>query len=1067
MQLRRLLLGCPVEVHISVWGRLRPSFDLRTALRTIIGVLLASVACHEVQGQQAAVERRDESLCLRNKLVELWLELGDGRCAASRLVNKPADRTIPIRSDDFAIGIEGRAPLRAADFVFKEARDDALDAGRRLTLRFEGKTPGLRLDVVYELGNDDFFLRRRLELSTTEPLPLRQVDVWLVGVEGPCSHQGFGEPVLLDDTFWGLEYPAGHNGLADGVVTLSQFPGRTVPDRFVTKTAVVGVAESGRIEQRFRQYVQTFQVTPKEARLFVNYNTWWTLMPPTEQNCLALVELFKRKLYDPYGEFIDTFTVDDGWDKDDSLWDFSDAFPHGFAPLIEALKPMKANLGVWISPSSRYGHAPWGAAHAYELNSDGFDLCQSGPKYRRDMVNRVTDLARQYNPAFIKFDGFGAGCETQGHGHLAGPYAVEANVDAYIELINAVRDARPGIYLDLTCGIWLSPWWLKYGDSLWGEVSGDYPDVIVPAPILRDSATTTRDGVFRQRCREHPGFPPAAIEHLGIIVITPEKWEDNAMMVLGRGSRLLTLYINPECFRNGERDWAFLASILKWARHNAATLQNTELVLGDPFKREVHGYAHFDGARGIIALRNPSIEPQTATVKLDESAGWSRPGALGPSGNEGARVPTRFVARIVYPREETLGGVPHYGDTLEMSLQAFETVILHLDPVKADEPVLVGARHHETGRSGKRVTFDVHGRPGQTIAPLIVSRHPPSRALLDGKEVALQRTANGLRLALAFPGEDAACRVEGGQLAATTSETTWQIGGNCVVNVPAGAQASIYVLCEPREAFKERFACAARVNGKPVEVRAVESPNPGQWTWFQFDLPEGRSEVALEVKPASGGGLFRGDVGCWLWTEHSLRKSTLTLEFDEPLPVAPSEPRPLPINMESERRIITIQPPKHFDVGRSWPEPVKLEGLDRATVYLDEVVPDEASQEWGTLQRRQSVWEREMTIAGQKFSRGLGTHANGKLVFRLPEGRFKRFACLIGHDEATLTGTVAFEVWVDGKKAFDSGPMDRTAAAKPVEVDVSGAKVLELRTLDAGDGITCDHADWADARLER
>jgi alpha-galactosidase len=45
--------------------------------------------------------------------------------------------------------------------------------------------------------------------------------------------------------------------------------------------------------------------------------------------------------------------------------------------------------------------------------------------------------------------------------------------------------------------------------------------------------------------------------------------------------------------------------------------------------------------------------------------------------------------------------------------------------------------------------------------------------------------------------------------------------------------------------------------------------------------------------------------------------------------------------------------------------------------------------------------------------------------------------------------------------------MDRTAAAKPVEVDVSGAKVLELRTLDAGDGITCDHADWADARLER
>jgi alpha-galactosidase len=54
---------------------------------------------------------------------------------------------------------------------------------------------------------------------------------------------------------------------------------------------------------------------------------------------------------------------------------------------------------------------------------------------------------------------------------------------------------------------------------------------------------------------------------------------------------------------------------------------------------------------------------------------------------------------------------------------------------------------------------------------------------------------------------------------------------------------------------------------------------------------------------------------------------------------------------------------------------------------------------------------------------------------------------------------------VDGKKAFESGPMDRTMAAKPVEVDVSGAKVLELRALDGGDGITSDHADWANARL--
>ena len=76
------------------------------------------------------------------------------------------------------------------------------------------------------------------------------------------------------------------------------------------------------------------------------------------------------------------------------------------------------------------------------------------------------------------------------------------------------------------------------------------------------------------------------------------------MAVVGRGCRLLTLYINPKHFRQGDRDWAFLASLLRWVRHNAATLQHTELILGEPFQREPYGYAHFAGHRGILSLRN-------------------------------------------------------------------------------------------------------------------------------------------------------------------------------------------------------------------------------------------------------------------------------------------------------------------------------------------------------------------------------------------------------------------------------------------------------------------------------
>ena len=38
---------------------------------------------------------------------------------------------------------------------------------------------------------------------------------------------------------------------------------------------------------------------------------------------------------------------------------------------------------------------------------------------------------------------------------------------------------------------------------------------------------------------------------------------------------------------------------------------------------------------------------------------------------------------------------------------------------------------------------------------------------------------------------------------------------------------------------------------------------------------------------------------------------------------------------------------------------------------------------------------------------------------------------------------------------------------KPVAVDLTGAAVLELRTLSGGDGVDGDHGNWAEARLVR
>jgi hypothetical protein len=910
---------------------------------------------------------------LGNEQLELQFQRKDNQVVAHQLVNKISGRTIPITEDDFSLGIEGRKPLSAADFAFQEAADERIPGGRRLTLHLAGKAPSARLDVIYELGDRDFFLRRRLELVPTGPLPLREVDMWRVGLEGECSfqecavpiylqlgpewrfndkHQGFGFPVFLEDTFWGLEYPAGYNHYEKGLMTLRHFPGRTVADRFVSKTAVLGVAEPGQAARRFRQYLDSVMGARSTPPLFFAWKTWVTLMPPTEANCLAIADDFRRNLHDATGARFDSFALDDGWDKKDSLWDIdAGRFPRGFEPLIAALQPMETGLGLWMSPSTGYGHADWGAAQGYKKNAWTWLLCQSDPNYRRDMVKAVTGLAKKYNVNYFKFDGFCAPCDAEGHNHhLPGNYAKEANTDAYLELLAAVRKTQRGSFINLTTGVWASPWWLQYADSVWDQVYDGWPPGIAPTPELAYSQITDRDAVFRKRCRENPWFPPEALEDLGVWAEDYNFMDEQIMTVLGRGCRLISFYVDPRRGAAGERDWIFLGSAINWARHNGEILRHTRMILGDPMEHEPYGYAHFQGERGILVLRNPFVTPQTVKIKLDESAGWVRVEA-----EKNDKRP--LVARIVYPYHQTLPSLLHYGDELTAELNAYETLFIHVAPLERSGTVFLGARYEEAERSGNNVSCTVYGRPGEQLLFPIAGATQPSKVRWNGRLVAPTTTPHGLELPLVMEGTPQTCRVEGGKLSTQATDEGWRITGNCVAAVPEGTRATMHLLwalpvvpcpqaaklsntsfqliddAAEKQALRQQAAkladtkprCSATVNGAPAKVAVVNSKlynptnvgdhrlyaeyPPAAWVWFKFDIPAGRSEVAVAVEcPKGDAPEMQAKTGWWLWTENPLRKGTLTLSYDKPLPSAAAEPLPLATRMELQRRILALRP---------------------------------------------------------------------------------------------------------------------------------------------------------------
>jgi alpha-galactosidase len=138
------------------------------------------------------------------------------------------------------------------------------------------------------------------------------------------------------------------------------------------------------------------------------------------------------------------------------------------------------------------------------------------------------------------------------------------------------------------------------------------------------------------------------------------------------------------------------------------------------------------------------------------------------------------------------------------------------------------------------------------------------------------------------------------------------------------------------------------------------------------------------------------------------------------------------------------------------------------TLWLDQLDVRSAVQGWGEPQKNKSVDGNPLTIGGQPFKRGFGTHAESTLHINLGGGA-QKFTASVGVDDdanGNAASSVEFFVIGDGKTLWSSGVLCAGTAAKTCDVDLTGVKDLVLKVGDAGDGIDFDHADWADAKFE-
>ncbi|MDQ0766550.1 beta-galactosidase GanA [Streptomyces canus] len=122
---------------------------------------------------------------------------------------------------------------------------------------------------------------------------------------------------------------------------------------------------------------------------------------------------------------------------------------------------------------------------------------------------------------------------------------------------------------------------------------------------------------------------------------------------------------------------------------------------------------------------------------------------------------------------------------------------------------------------------------------------------------------------------------------------------------------------------------------------------------------------------------------------------------------------------------------------------------------------------WGPVERDSSVGEqaagdgRAISIGGVGYAKGLGTNALSDIQLYLA-GNCSRLTAEVGVDDETGgAGTVTFSVIADGRTLLTTPTIRGRQTAVPIDVDVSGAQVVDLKVGDGGDGNGNDHGDWA------
>ncbi|MCX6258502.1 MAG: alpha-galactosidase [Bacteroidia bacterium] len=803
------------------------------------------------------------------------------------------------------------------DFMLKNYRfSKTNEHNASLELLFKGKQNSLNVMVTYLLEEGKFWCKRKVAVSDSvcgshflDFIYARKGDIAFVNGKNKAEiiKKGeFGQPVAATSgnsgCFFGLEYPGSTNTLDDGKdnhlqLSCYQEFGRKIEKEWIESEWVVEAGlPSSYVQDWFMKYISDIRVAP--AKPYSLYNSWYDLRSPSfkdikpdnimnEQNIMNIISLFKKNLFDKYNLKLDAFVLDDGWDNYESDWKLNtSSFPHGLKPVSDKLKSLGVNLGIWYGPIGGYSfhekRVSWMKANGYEVIPTGFEpdekggkipmLCLAGKKYGELFRTRTTSMVANDGVSYFKWDGIQFACNETDHGHATGLFSRRAVIESLIDKCRAVRAINPDVYLNITSGTWLSPWWVKYANQIWmaGE---DYGFARIPSLTIRDEAMTYKDYVlFDDFHNKNFWFPIANLMVHGIIKgdlesvgggYDPlESFTNDAMLYFSRGISMYELYISPGLLNDGE--WNAIARSLKWAKDRKDILANTFMTDSNPMDKKPYAYLHFNDKKGIITARNPYISPSVIKIHIGEEYG------LSPDAKD-------LVLERVYPDRWISPRLYSCGNSVEILLSGYEVAVYELYPLsEAKEPLIAGV-NFDCSYSGKKMSFEYFGdtKDFKILNPGLIRKmeedgHPVDMLVLKPTAELSERTTYNTGVSV--------------------DKTGTRQGLVCSFQMSAETESrELSILLIPAKEFEGKDFPEFEFSLDNINVMARGNKQDGHWAWITFDVTPGLHKLEINTR---NGEKWSGNASVWSVCIQKMRSGKIDITAISSIPERNLPPLP-------------------------------------------------------------------------------------------------------------------------------------------------------------------------------